>query len=115
MSAAALVAASAAVSGLGCALLLTSGSFMTMVAGASLAGFSFAAVFPVTLAFAADRSGGRVATAFGLLFTAALIGGMLLPWAIGRMSQTVGLQRAMALPLLSAAAVAMLAPRLRAR
>ena len=71
----------------------------------ALAGLSFAAVYPTTLAIAGDRYPRFPGTLFGLLFAVGMTGGMLFPWAIGHLSQTFGLRAALLLPVASAAMI----------
>jgi len=50
------------------------------------------------LAIAGDRYAKQAGTVFGLLFSVALIGGMLLPWTVGRVSQRLGVHMGMVVP-----------------
>lgn len=93
-----LVAASAVLSLVGCAILLTSHLLGFLIAGTALIGLSYGPVFPTTLAIAGDRYSKRAGTVFGLLFSIALLGGMLLPWAVGQTSQQLGLRMGMLVP-----------------
>ncbi len=92
----------------GCAVLLTAGSVAVMATGATIAGLSFAAVYPTTLAMAADRYQRMAGTIFGLLFAIGLAGGMVFPWGVGHLSEVFGLRTAMALPIAGGAAVSLL-------
>jgi FHS family glucose/mannose:H+ symporter-like MFS transporter len=96
----------------GSAVLLASTPAPLLLAGAIVTGFSQAAIYPTTLALAADRYQRLAGTIFGFLFAAGLIGGMLFPFGIGHISQSFGLRAAMLLPLCGAAAIAMLARKL---
>ncbi len=58
-----------------------------VVCGASLAG-----VYPTVLGIAGARFREHSGTVFGILFTVALSGGMLMPWAAGRIGGAVGLR-----------------------
>ncbi len=100
-----LVLLSGAGSVAGCALLLAARSLAGMAAGVALAGLSFAAVYPTTLAIAGDLHPRFSGTLFGLLFAVGLIGGMLFPWAIGHLSPTFGMRAALLLPVASAAMI----------
>ena len=93
----------------GCALLLASRAAPPLFAGAVVTGFSYAAIYPTTLAIAADRYERLAGTIFGFLFAAGLIGGMIFPFGIGHLSQSFGIRAAMMLPLAGAAAIALLA------
>lgn len=103
-----LVAASALISLLGCAILLTAHSLIPLVAGTALIGLSYGPIFPTTLAIAGDRYSSRPGTVFGLLFSIALIGGMLLPWAVGQVSQRFTVRTGMIVPGLGAIGVSVL-------
>lgn len=94
-----LVLVSGIGSALGAAILLLSPSIAGLAAGAVIIGFSFAAIYPTTLAIAADRYERLAGTIFGLLFAMGLIGGMLFPWGIGHLSQAYSFRWAMILPL----------------
>jgi fucose permease len=103
-----LVAGSALLSVLGCAILLTSQRLDLLVIGVALIGLSYGPIFPTTLAIAGDRYAKRAGTVFGLLFSIALTGGMLLPWAVGQMSQQLGVRMGMLVPALGAVGIIVL-------
>lgn len=115
MSKGRLVLISGIGSAIGCAVLLASPSIPLMATGAIIAGWSHAAVYPTTLAMAADRYQRLAGTIFGLLFAVGLIGGMLFPWAIGHLSQAFGLRSGMLLPLFGAIGIVILVTVIRAR
>jgi MFS transporter, FHS family, glucose/mannose:H+ symporter len=104
-----LVAWSAIISLIGCAILLTAHLFWSFMLGTALIGLSYAPIFPTTLAIAGDHYSERAGTVFGLLFSIALIGGMLLPWAVGQVSQQFGLRLGMLVPGLGAVGITVLA------
>lgn len=104
-----LVILSGIASAAGAGILLASRSISMMAAGAAVLGSAFAAVYPATLAMAADRYEQRAGTVFGLLFSIALIGGMLFPWGVGHLSQTFGIRTGMILPLAGGCVIALLA------
>jgi len=99
----------------GCLLLVASRSLAVMAVAAVIVGFSCAAIYPTTLAMAADRYQRLAGTIFGLLFAVGLTGGMLFPWAIGHVSQPWGLRASMVLPLAGALAVCGMVTVIRAR
>lgn len=103
-----LVVGSAMVSLLGCALLLTSHRIGLLMTGTALVGLSYGPIFPTTLAIAGDRYSKRAGTVFGLLFSMALIGGMLLPWAVGQVSQRLTIRMGMLVPALGAIGITIL-------
>lgn len=106
-----LVSASGAGSAVGAVILLTSSSIAALALGAIVLGLSFAAVYPTTLAMAADRYEPNAGTVFGFLFAVGLVGGMLFPWGVGHISQSIGMRPAMLLPLAGAIVIALLAVR----
>jgi MFS transporter, FHS family, glucose/mannose:H+ symporter len=92
-------------SAIGTAVLLASKSLVTMSAGAVIVGLSFAAIYPTTLAIAADRYERLAGTIFGLLFAVGLLGAMLFPWVIGQTSEHFGLRAGMMLPLIGSVVI----------
>src|SRR5581483_4191320 len=103
-----LVGWSATVSLIGCAILLTAHLFWFFLLGTALIGLSYGPIFPTTLAIAGDRYSKRAGTVFGLLFSIALIGGMLLPWAVGQVSQHLTIRMGMLVPALGAIGITIL-------
>ena len=89
----------------GCAVLFSARSLVLLFAGTALIGLSYGPIFPTTLAIAGDRYAQRAGTVFGLLFSIALIGGMMFPWAVGQVSQRVSVRAAMILPGLGAVGI----------
>lgn len=110
-----LVLASAIGSAIGCAVLLASSSVAMMTAGAVIVGLSFAAIYPTTLAMAADRYQRLAGTIFGFLFAVGLIGGMSFPWAIGHISQQYGVRSGMVIPLVGSIGISILVTLIAAR
>lgn len=104
-----LVLASGVGALIGAAILLTNRSQGMLVTGVLVIGLSYAGVFPTALAIAGDSYRKMVGTVFGLLFAIALIGGMWFPWAVGQISQQLGVRFGMAVPLAGAAAICILA------
>ncbi|MGA8437697.1 MAG: MFS transporter [Candidatus Sulfotelmatobacter sp.] len=96
----------------GAAILLTSRLEGMLVAGVLLLGFSYAGVFPTALAIAGDTYRKMTGTVFGLLFAIALVGGMSFPWAVGQISQRLGVRYGMVVPLAGAAGICVLALRI---
>ena len=89
-------------------LLLIAPSFVVGAVAAFLVGLSYSAIYPTTLAMVGDRFPRFAGTVFGVLFSLALIGGMLFPWAAGHLAESLGLRAGLALPLLGAAMIAVL-------
>ena len=105
-----LVLASSIGSIAGCAVLVASHSIGVMWIGAIITGLSFAAIYPTTLAIAADRYERLAGTIFGLLFAMGLVGGMLFPWIIGQVAQAQRNVRAgMVVPVIGAVAISIVA------
>ena len=96
----------------GAAILLTSRLEGMLVAGVLLIGLSYAGVFPTALAIAGDTYRKMTGTVFGLLFAIALVGGMSFPWAVGQISQRLGVRYGMVVPLAGAAGICVLAGRI---
>ncbi|HSL20555.1 MAG TPA: MFS transporter [Vicinamibacterales bacterium] len=84
----------------GGAVLATAGALGVSVApGASVAaggilltGLALAGIFPTVLSVAGARFSEHSGTVFGLLFTAALTGGMTMPWLAGHLAAGAGLR-----------------------
>jgi MFS transporter, FHS family, glucose/mannose:H+ symporter len=93
---------------LGCAVLLATRSLVLLFVGTALIGLSYGPIFPTTLAIAGDRFSERAGTVFGLLFSIALIGGMLLPWSVGQVSERVSVRAGMIVPTLGAVGIILL-------
>ncbi len=110
-----LVLASSIGAAAGCALVISTRSLAGMAAGVALAGISFAAIYPTTLAIAGDRYSHLAGTVFGLLFSVGLTGGMLFPWAIGHLSQPFGMSRSLLLPVASSLVICVLVVVIRSR
>ena len=104
-----LVLASGVGALLGAGILLTNRSEAMLVAGVLVIGLSYAGVFPTTLAIAGDAYRKMAGTVFGLLFAIALLGGMSFPWAVGQISQALGVRYGMVVPLAGAAGICILA------
>jgi len=86
----------------GIAILLSARALIWLFIGTALIGVSYGPIFPTTLAIAGDRYTQRAGTVFGLLFSIALIGGMTFPWAVGQVSQQIGVRSGMVVPGLGA-------------
>jgi FHS family glucose/mannose:H+ symporter-like MFS transporter len=104
-----LVLASAVGSAIGAAVMLVSTSPKILAAGAVIIGVSFAAIYPATLAIAADRYQRLAGTIFGLLFAMGLCGGMLFPWLMGHLAQSVSMRSGLVVPLAGALVISILA------
>ncbi|HYN02917.1 MAG TPA: MFS transporter [Vicinamibacteria bacterium] len=103
-----LVLASAALSALATALLVTASAVPVAVAMVFALGAALAAIFPAVLGVAGARFPAHSGTVFGLLFTMALAGGMTLPWVTGQAAAAWGLRPALGLVVLQFLAVCVL-------
>jgi len=103
-----LVLTTALLSLVGCAALLSTRSLIFLVGGTALIGLSYGPIFPTILAIAGDRYSQHVGTVFGLLFSIALMGGMLFPWSVGQVSQRVNVRAGMIVPSLGAVGIILL-------
>jgi MFS transporter, FHS family, glucose/mannose:H+ symporter len=110
-----LVLLSGVGSAFGAVLLLMAESLAAMAAGVALMGLSFASVYPTTLGMVGDRYRRFTGTVFGVLFSIALMGGMLFPWLIGHVSQAMGVRSGMVVPLVGAAMICLLVTIITAR
>ncbi len=95
----------------GAAIVLTNRSEGMLILGVLVIGLSYAGVFPTALAIAGDAYRKMAGTVFGLLFAIALVGGMSFPWAVGQISQHMGVRFGMVVPLAGAAGICVLAWR----
>lgn len=103
-----LVLIIALISLLGCAILVAARSLLLLFAGTALIGLTYGPIFPTMLAIAGDRYSERSGTVFGLLFSVALMGGMLFPWTVGQVSQGLSVRAGMIVPLLGAVGIILL-------
>src|SRR5260370_23305625 len=100
-----LVLASGVGALVGAAILPTNRSEAMLTVGVLVIGLSYAGVFPTTLAIAGDAYRKMAGTVFGLLFAIALLGGMSFPWAVGQISQALGVRYGMVVPLAGAGGI----------
>jgi fucose permease len=83
--------------------------------GVALGGLACASIYPSVLAIAGNRYRSFAGTLFGVLFAVGLSGGMVFPWTIGHLSQSLGLRAGMAMPLAGAVAICVFLLVIRAR
>ena len=100
-----LVLASAGVSAVVAALLVTASGPRLAVAMVISLGATLAGIFPAVLGVAGSRFPAHSGTVFGILFTMALSGGMTLPWVTGQAAAAWGLRPALGLVVLQLLAV----------
>jgi fucose permease len=100
-----IVLGSAAVTAAGVLVLVGSPGYWQAAVGTVLTGLGFAGIYPAVLAFAGSRYQERSGTVFGILFSIALVGGMALPWLVGRIGAAAGLRAGLLVAAANAAAV----------
>jgi FHS family glucose/mannose:H+ symporter-like MFS transporter len=88
---------SAAVSTLASVALVLAGGTPAAVVAVVVLGFSLAGIYPTALGIAGAKFERHSGTVFGILFTIALSGGMLFPWAVGQIANTSGLRAGLGL------------------
>jgi FHS family glucose/mannose:H+ symporter-like MFS transporter len=97
-----LVLNSALAAALGVTLLLLSSNTGVTLFAVLLIGTSFAGIFPTTLGVAGTLFPLNSGTVFGIMFTIALSGGMILPWIVGQLAAVQGLRRALVIVIFDA-------------
>ena len=90
------------------ALLLAGRSSETRLLCVMLLGFSIAAIFPTVLGLAGARYPTHAGTVFSILIGIALIGGLTMPWLLGRVAGNVGVEKALSLVVVNALAIFLL-------
>lgn len=80
-------------------LLVAAPSSIGAAAGAVFIGLGFSAIYPTTLAVVGGSSPALSGTAFSVVFTVALCGGMTAPWLAGKVAQTAGLRTSFMIPV----------------
>jgi FHS family glucose/mannose:H+ symporter-like MFS transporter len=96
-----LVLASAVLAFFAAALLAASPSGFIASAGAVGIGLGFAAIFPTTLAVVGDSFPAFSGTAFSIVLTIALCGGMISPWLAGKVAQASSLRQGLFIPVVN--------------
>ncbi len=104
-----LLVVCALASAAGTTLLASSRHPAVAVLAVAWMGAFLAGIFPTALGIVGARYPAFTGTVFGLLITAALTGGMLLPWLTGLIGEAHGLRPAMALVAAQCLAIAALA------
>jgi fucose permease len=104
-----LILFSLLVAGFGLLLILVSSNLLSVTCGGALAGLGLAAVFPTTFAIFARFFAERASQMTGALFVIGGLGGALLPWLVGFVSQRFGdLRVGIFIPLLGVAGMIVL-------
>jgi FHS family glucose/mannose:H+ symporter-like MFS transporter len=85
-----------------------------LYAGAAVAGFGFAPLFPIFVAWLAEIFKEKASWLSALVFGAGALGGAVLPWVIGQVSTRTGsLSRAFLVPMVACVLMAVLSLRVR--
>jgi fucose permease len=108
VGAARTVLVSALVSVAGALVVAAAPTLGVAVAGILITGVALAGIFPTVLGMAGAAFRDHSGTVFGILFTVALSGGMLMPWIAGHLSEAAGLRAAFVLAAGGFAAIAVL-------
>jgi FHS family glucose/mannose:H+ symporter-like MFS transporter len=90
MSEAAVVLVSLFVAGAGLVVILVGSGLMAVSSGAGLTGLGLAAIFPTTFAIFTRHFGRQTPQLTGFLFVLAGLGGALIPWMVGVISDRFG-------------------------
>jgi len=104
-----VVAVTAMIATVGCALLWLGGTPGLKTVGVGLIGLSFAPIYPTVLAEAGDRYRRFAGSVFGLLFSVALVGGIVAPSLIGYLSSRFGMLSGPIVPTVGSVIIALLA------
>jgi MFS family permease len=101
-----VVVASALLGAVGAAVTGLAPGPVAAIAGALLTAVALAGVFPSALGCVGARFEEHSGTVFGILFTAALCGGMTIPWLAGHLAEAAGLRWVFGLAAANSVAVA---------
>ena len=108
VSAPSVVLGSAVLSVLAAGFLALAPSPALAVAAAIVMGLALAGTFPTVLGMAGAKFEQHSGTVFGILFTMALSGGMLVPWAAGHLADAAGVRAVFVLAAANFVGVAVL-------
>ncbi len=103
-----LVGACAGGAALGALVVAAASSAPVAIAGALLTAASLSGVFPIVLGLAGARFAERSGTVFGVLFTVALAGGIIIPWLAGLLAEATSLRWVFVVVAVNFCAVAVL-------
>jgi fucose permease len=98
-----LASAAATVAGIVGLALAPSAPFA--VAAILFTGVATSAVYPTVLGLAGAAFAEYSGTVFGILFSIALVGGMLVPWSLGHLAEAHGMRTGLVLPFACAAGI----------
>ena len=101
-----LASAGLVLASLGILVLLIANTMALVVAGASLAGFGLASVFPINIAMLSQWFGEMASRIGGVMFALSSLGGATVPWLVGALSSRFGsLRVGLTVPLLGSLAM----------
>jgi len=103
-----VIGVSAALAAAGSLLVAVSATIPVAAAGIVLTGAALSGIFPTVLGLAGARFRQHSGSVFGILFTIALSGGMLMPWLAGQLAETIGLRSVFVQAAASFLAIALL-------
>jgi FHS family glucose/mannose:H+ symporter-like MFS transporter len=89
-------------------LLAAAPSGAPAMAGAVLLGLGFSAIYPTTLAIVGEHFASFTGTAFGVVISVGLCGGMIAPWLVGKIAQASGLRQGLLIPVFNCAMILVL-------
>src|SRR5256885_1290652 len=96
-----LASAGLVLASLGILVLLIANTMALVVAGASVAGFGLASVFPINIALLSQWFGEMASRIGGMMFALSSLGGATVPWLVGALSSRFGsLRVGLTVPLL---------------
>jgi MFS transporter, FHS family, glucose/mannose:H+ symporter len=96
-----LASAGLVLASLGILVLLIANTMALVVAGAGLAGFGLASVFPINIAMLSQWFGEMASRLGGVMFALSSLGGATVPWLVGALSSRFGsLRIGLTVPLL---------------
>ncbi len=102
------VLVSALVAAAGALVVAAAPSPGVAIAGILVTGVALAGIFPTVLGMAGAAYRDHSGTVFGILFTVALSGGMMMPWVAGHLAEAVGLRAVFVLAAANFVAIAAL-------
>jgi len=103
-----LILGSAALALVAAALMAFAPSGAAAAAGAVAIGLGFAAIYPTTLAIVGGRFAAFTGTAFSIVISVGLVGGMLAPWLAGKIAEASSLRRGLVIPVFNCAMIVVL-------
>ena len=89
-------------------LLAAAPSGPPAMAGAVLLGLGFSAIYPTTLAIVGENFAAFTGTAFSVVISVGLCGGMIAPWLVGKIAQSSGLRQGLLIPVFNCAMILVL-------